>query len=406
MNQINKDYQRLPGSYLFAEVKRRQEAYETAHPDQNVIRLGVGDVTLPLAPAVIEALHKAVDEQADAATFKGYAPDHGYDFLREAIQKNDFAARGADVKVDEIVISDGAKSDSSNIQEIFGPDIKIAVGDPVYPVYIDSNIMAGRGGDYNEETGKWSDLVYLSATAENDFKPALPEEPVDLVYLCYPNNPTGTTLNTADLQKWVDWANENDAILIFDSAYESFITEDDVPHSIFELPGSRTCAIEIRSFSKRAGFTGVRLGATIIPQELEIDGVSLLDLWKRRISTKFNGAPYIVQRAGEASYSEEGKAQIEEMLAYYRRNAILIKEGLEEAGYEVFGGVNAPYVWLKTPQGMDSWDFFDFLLEKAQIVGTPGVGFGPSGAGYFRLTAFNTYEKTAEAVERIKALNK
>lgn len=315
MNQINKDYQRLPGSYLFAEVKRRQEAYETAHPDQNVIRLGVGDVTLPLAPAVIEALHKAVDEQADAATFKGYAPDHGYDFLREAIQKNDFAARGADVKVDEIVISDGAKSDSSNIQEIFGPDIKIAVGDPVYPVYIDSNIMAGRGGDYNEETGKWSDLVYLSATAENNFKPALPEEPVDLVYLCYPNNPTGTTLNTADLQKWVDWANENDAILIFDSAYESFITEEDVPHSIFELPGSRTCAIEIRSFSKRAGFTGVRLGATIIPQELEIDGVSLLDLWKRRISTKFNGAPYIVQRAGEASYSEEGKAQIEEMLA-------------------------------------------------------------------------------------------
>lgn len=406
MLSINENYLKLPGSYLFSNIAKKVKAYEAAHPDANIIRLGIGDVTRPLAPAVIDALHKAVDEQAAAETFMGYAPEHGYDFLRNAILKNDYLDRGADVRLNEIIVSDGAKSDSANIQEIFGPDIKIAVGDPVYPVYVDSNIMAGRGGEWDADSQRWSDLVYLSANAENNFKPDYPSSDVDVVYLCYPNNPTGTTLTKTELQGWVDWANENKAIIIYDAAYEAFITEDDVPHTIYECDGARNVAIELKSFSKRAGFTGLRLGYTVVPENIEINGTKLLDLWGRRTGSKFNGAPYIVQRAGEATYSDEAKAQIQETIDYYMRNTTAIRNGLIAAGYEVFGGVNAPYIWLKTPAGITSWEFFDKLLNEAEVVGTPGVGFGPSGEGYFRLTGFATYEKTVEAIERITNLTK
>ena len=357
-----------------------------------------------MAPAIIEALHKAVDEMAVKETFRGYAPDLGYDFLRNAIVENDYKARGCDISADEIFVSDGAKSDSGNIQEIFGPDCKIAVCDPVYPVYVDSNVMAGRTGTYNATTETWSDVIYMPTTAENNFVPAFPETTPDLIYICCPNNPTGTTLKKSELQAWVDYANEKGAVIIYDAAYEAYISEDDVSHSIYQCEGAKTCAIEIRSFSKNAGFTGVRLGFTVVPKELKCGEVSLNAMWARRHGTKFNGAPYIVQRAGEAVYSPEGKAQLKEQVAYYMKNASTIKKGLADAGYEVYGGVNAPYIWLKTPAGMTSWEFFDHLLEKANVVGTPGSGFGPSGEGYFRLTAFGQYENTLEALERIKAL--
>ncbi|MGN0351695.1 MAG: LL-diaminopimelate aminotransferase [Roseburia sp.] len=404
MYQINENFQKLPGSYLFSTIAKKVAAFSEANPDKNIIRLGIGDVTQPLAPAIIEALHKAVDEMADAKTFHGYAPDLGYEFLRSAIAKNDYEARGCEIAADEIFVSDGAKSDSANIQELFDVKCRIAVTDPVYPVYVDSNVMAGRTGTYDAKTETWSDVIYMPSTAENGFVPELPKEVPDMIYLCLPNNPTGTTLTKDQLQVWVDYANKNGSVIIFDAAYEAYISEPDVPHSIYECEGARTCAIELRSFSKNAGFTGVRLGFTVVPKDLKCNGVSLHAMWARRHGTKFNGAPYIVQRAGEAVYSEAGKAQLKEQVAYYMKNAKTIKTGLQEAGFTVFGGVNAPYIWLKTPDKMTSWEFFDYLLENANVVGTPGSGFGPSGEGYFRLTAFGSYENTVAALERIKNL--
>lgn len=404
MYKINDNYLKLPGSYLFSNIAKKVSAFTQANPDKKIIRLGIGDVTLPLAPAVIDRLHSAVDEMASQSTFKGYAPDLGYEFLRSAIAKHDFEARGAKISIDEIFISDGAKSDSGNITDIFSVDNKIAVCDPVYPVYVDTNAMSGRTGVYDAATEKWSNVIYMPCTQENNFAPQIPEETPDIIYLCFPNNPTGATITKPELQKWVDYANEKGAVIIYDAAYEAYISEDDVPHTIYECDGARTCAIEIRSFSKNAGFTGTRLGFTVVPKDLVCDGVSLNSLWARRHGTKFNGAPYIIQAAGEAVYTQEGMKQTKEMVAYYMNNAKTILEGLKSAGYSVSGGVNAPYIWLKTPDNMKSWDFFDYLLNEANVVGTPGSGFGPSGEGYFRLTAFGSYENTLEAIERIKKL--
>ena len=398
MFKINDNYLKLPGSYLFSTIAKKVAAYTQANPEQSIIRLGIGDVTQPLAPAIIDALHTAVDEMGVSETFHGYAPDLGYEFLRSAIAKNDYVQRGCDISADEIFISDGAKCDSGNIQEIFSKDNKIAVCDPVYPV------MAGRTGGYDAKTEMWSDVIYMPCTAENGFAPELPKETPDIIYLCFPNNPTGSTITKEQLQVWVDYANKVGAVIIYDAAYEAYISEEDVPHSIYECDGARTCAIELRSFSKNAGFTGVRLGFTVIPKELKCGDVTLHSLWARRHGTKYNGAPYIVQRAGEAVYSEAGKVQLKEQVAYYMKNAKTISNGLKEAGYTVSGGVNAPYIWLKTPDQMTSWEFFDYLLENAGIVGTPGSGFGPSGEGYFRLTAFGTYENTVAAIERIQKL--
>ena len=404
MFKINENYLKLPGSYLFSTIGKKVAAYQQANPDKAVIRLGIGDVTLPIAPAVVEAIHRAAEEMGRAETFHGYAPDLGYPFLREAIVEKDYRAWGCPVEADEIFVSDGAKSDCGNIQEIFSGDSRIAVCDPVYPVYVDSNVMAGRTGEYDEGTGVWSDVIYMPCTEENGFSPELPKETPDLIYLCNPNNPTGTTLDRSQLKVWVDYANRAGAVILYDAAYEAYISEPGVPHSIFEIEGARTCAIEFRSFSKKAGFTGVRLGFTVVPKDLKCGDMSLHSLWARRHGTKFNGAPYIEQRAGEAVYSEEGNRQVMEQVAYYMRNARTIHEGLKEAGYSVYGGVNSPYIWLKTENGMTSWEFFDYLLEQANVVGTPGSGFGPSGEGYFRLTAFGTYENTVKAVERLKAL--
>lgn len=404
MFKVNDNYLKLPGSYLFSTIGKKVNAYAAAHPDRRIIRLGIGDVTQPLAPAIIKALHGAVDEMGDAATFRGYAPDLGYEFLRNAIADNDYKARGCDIGADEIFISDGAKCDSGNIQEIFSLDNRIAVCDPVYPVYVDTNVMAGRTGTYDSQKETWSNVIYMPCTQGNDFTPDLPEETPDIIYLCFPNNPTGSAITRNRLQEWVDYANRVGAVIIYDAAYEAYISQEDIPHSIYECQGARTCAIELRSFSKNAGFTGVRLGFTVIPKELKAGDVSLHSLWARRHGTKYNGAPYIVQRAGEAVYSDEGKAQLRQQVAYYMKNAAYIYQGLKDAGYTVSGGVNAPYIWLKAPRGMSSWEFFDYLLENANVVGTPGSGFGPSGETYFRLTAFGSYENTVEAVERIKAL--
>ncbi|MCD8046049.1 MAG: LL-diaminopimelate aminotransferase [Clostridiales bacterium] len=404
MYKINDNYQKLPGSYLFSTIVKKVREYQEANPEKNLIRLGIGDVTQPLAPAIIDALHSTVDEMGKAETFRGYAPDLGYEFLRNAIAENDYRARGCDISPDEIFVSDGAKSDSANIQEIFSVENKIAVCDPVYPVYVDSNVMAGRTGTYDPAAETWSDVIYMPCTKENGFVPAFPEKTPDMIYLCLPNNPTGTTLTKSQLQEWVDYANRVGAVILYDGAYEAYISEDDVAHTIYECEGAKTCAIELKSFSKNAGFTGVRLGYTVVPKELTCGGVALHGMWARRHGTKFNGAPYIVQRAGEAVYSEAGKAQLKEQVAYYMKNAAAIKSGLTEAGYEVFGGVNAPYIWLKTPGNMTSWEFFDYLLSTANVVGTPGSGFGPSGEGYFRLTAFGTYENTLAALERIRKM--
>lgn len=404
MFKVNENYLKLPGSYLFSTVGRKQREYEAAHPDKKVIRLSIGDVTQPLAPVIIDALHKAVDEMGVKETFHGYAPDLGYEFLRNAIAKNDYADRGCDIAADEIFVSDGAKCDSGNIQEIFSLDNKIAVCDPVYPVYVDTNVMAGRAGDYNPKTERYSNVIYMPCVADNNFAPELPKETPDIIYLCFPNNPTGSTITKDQLQEWVDYANRVGAVIIYDAAYEAYISEDNVPHTIYECEGARTCAIELKSFSKNAGFTGTRLGYSVVPKDLKSDGVSLHSLWARRHGTKYNGAPYIIQRAGEAVYSDEGKAQLKQQVAYYMNNAKVIYEGLKDAGYTVSGGVNAPYIWLKTPDKMTSWEFFDYLLEKANVVGTPGSGFGPSGEGYFRLTAFGSYENTLEAIERIKKM--
>ncbi len=404
MFKVNEDYLKLPGSYLFSTIGKKVAAYMANHPDKKIIRLGIGDVTQPLAPAIIESLHSAVDEMAYAETFRGYAPDLGYEFLRKAMAENDYKERGCDIRPDEIFISDGAKCDSGNIQEIFAKDNKIAVCDPVYPVYVDTNVMAGRTGTFDRKTETWNGVIYMPCTKETNFAPELPKETPDIIYLCFPNNPTGSTITKQQLQEWVDYANKTGAVIIYDAAYEAYITEENVPHTIYECDGARTCAIELRSFSKNAGFTGVRLGAAVIPKDIKSGDVTLHSLWSRRHGTKYNGAPYIVQKAGEAVYSQEGKAQLKEQVEYYMKNARVIYEGLKSAGYNVSGGVNAPYIWLEAPKGMSSWDFFDYLLEKANVVGTPGSGFGPGGEGYFRLTAFGSYENTVEAIDRMKAL--
>ncbi|MBK5246790.1 MAG: LL-diaminopimelate aminotransferase [Peptostreptococcaceae bacterium] len=405
MTIVNENYLKLPGSYLFSEIGKRVHKFTEENPDAKIIRLGIGDVTRPLAPAVIEAMHKAVDEMADEKTFRGYGPEQGYSFLIEKIIRFDYESRGINLGVDEVFVSDGSKIDTGNIQEIFGLENKIAVTDPVYPVYIDTNVMAGRTGTMGMD-GKWSDITYLPCTAENGFVPVLPEGKVQMIYLCLPNNPTGTTLSKTELKKWVDYAKTNKAIILFDSAYEAYIQEDDVPHSIYEIEGAREVAIEFRSFSKTAGFTGTRCAYTVIPKEVTGytsagDSVEVNKLWNRRQTTKFNGVPYIIQRAAEAVYSEAGQAQIKEQINYYMKNAKAIKECLEGLGYKAFGGINAPYIWLKTPDGMDSWSFFDKLLSEYHIVGTPGVGFGPNGEGYFRLTAFASKDSTDEAIKRL-----
>ena len=401
MFTINENYLKLPGSYLFSNIAKKVNAYQSENPEAQILRLGIGDVTQPLAPAIIEALHKAVDEMANAETFHGYAPDLGYEFLRSAIAKNDYKDRGCDISADEIFVSDGAKCDSGNIQEIFGLDNKIAVCDPVYPVYVDTNVMAGRSGEYNPNTQNFDGMIYMPCLEENDFVPEFPKENPDIIYLCFPNNPTGATITKAQLQEWVDYARKIGAVIIYDAAYEAYITEEEIPHSIYECEGARECAIELHSFSKNAGFTGVRLGYTVVPKDLKCGDVQLHSLWARRHGTKYNGAPYIVQRAGEAVYSDAGKAQLKEQVAYYMQNAKVIYEGLKNAGYSVSGGVNAPYIWLKTPDKMTSWEFFDKLLHEANVVGTPGSGFGAHGEGYFRLSAFGSHENTIKAVERI-----
>lgn len=408
MATINDNYLKLPGSYLFAEIGRRVAAYKEAHPEADIIRLGIGDVTQPLPPACIEAMHKAVDELAKAETFRGYGPEQGYTFLTEAILKNNYEPYGLHFGTDEIFVSDGSKSDCGNIQEIFGLANKVAITDPVYPVYLDTNVMAGRTGELQKD-GHFEGVTYLPCNAENNFAPELPTEHVDMIYLCCPNNPTGTTLSHAELKKWVDYAKKEDAVILFDAAYAAYITEDDVPRTIYEIEGATEVAIEFRSFSKTAGFTGTRCGYTIIPKGVTgkaADGsrVDFNRLWNRRHTTKFNGTAYIVQRGAAAIYTEEGKAQVKETIAYYMENARLIRDGLKAAGLEAYGGVNAPYIWLKTPHNMPSWDFFDKLLNEVNIVGTPGAGFGPCGENYFRLTAFGDRENTLRAVERIKTL--
>lgn len=402
---INDNYLKLPGSYLFAEIAKRVAAFKTAHPDAEIIRLGIGDVTRPLTPAVIAGLQQAVTEMSQAETFRGYGPEQGYSFLIQQIIKHDYASRGIELAEDEVFVSDGSKSDVANIQEIFGINNKVAITDPVYPVYLDTNVMAGRTGSF--QNGVFENIVYLPCNAENGFIPELPKEKVDMIYLCLPNNPTGTTLTKAQLKEWVDYARANDAVILFDAAYEAYIQEDDIPHSIYEIEGAKEVAIEFRSFSKTAGFTGTRCAFTVVPKTvtaLTADGerCPLNKLWNRRQTTKFNGVPYIIQKGAEAVYTPQGQAEIKELVGYYMNNAKIIREGLQSIGLTVFGGVNAPYIWLKTPQGLDSWAFFDKLLSEAHLVGTPGTGFGPAGAGYFRLTAFGNTENTLAAVERIK----
>lgn len=406
MARINDDYLKLPGSYLFADIAHKVEAFKQMHPETELIRLGIGDVTRPLPPSIIAALHKAVDEQATPEGFRGYGPEQGYAFLREAIAAGDFAPRGVEIDPADIFISDGAKCDLGNFQELFGRESVIAVTDPVYPVYVDSNVMAGRAGSLDDKAGSWSDIVYLPCTAENGFIPSLPAKRPDVIYLCLPNNPTGTALSRADLQRWVDYARANECLILFDAAYEAYIREEGIPHSIYELEGAKEVAVEFRSFSKPAGFTGLRCGYVVVPETVRAraaDGkmVALKPLWNRRQTTKYNGCPYIVQRAAEAVYSPQGRREVRDNVDYYMENAATVRSGLQAAGLEVYGGVNAPYIWLKTPGGMDSWAFFEMLLHGLGIVGTPGVGFGPGGEGYFRLTAFGSHENTAKAMRRI-----
>lgn len=410
MTSINQNYLELQGSYLFSEIAKRRTKFIQENPNAEIISLGIGDVTRGLPEAVLGAMHSAVDELAAPGSFRGYGPEQGYDFLIQAIIENDYKARGIDIASNEVFVSDGSKCDVGNIQEIFSENSIVAVQDPVYPVYVDTNVMAGRSGKYNQDTKRYENIAYLECTAENDFKPSLPDRKVDIIYLCYPNNPTGMTLTKDELKIWVDYARANNCIILYDSAYEAFIQEEDVPHSIYEIEGAREVAIEFRSFSKTAGFTGVRCAYTVVPRELKgLDAagseVLINDLWNRRHTTKFNGVSYVTQRGAAAIYSPEGKEQIKSLVDYYMTNAAIIRDGLASLGLEVYGGVNAPYIWLKTPNGMDSWSFFDKLLSEANIVGTPGVGFGQSGQGYFRLTAFGSRENTEKAVERIRKLS-
>ena len=407
MYKINENYLELQDSYLFSTIAKKLEEYKTKNPDKEIIKMGIGDVTRPIVPIIIEAMHKAVDEMQNGETFRGYGPEQGYEFLREKISKYDYNDRGVNINPDEIFVSDGSKCDVANILDILGNENKVAITDPVYPVYLDTNVMIGAAGKYNKEKGMYGDIVYIPIKAENNFIPELPKEKVDLIYLCLPNNPTGTVLNKVELKKWIDYAKENKSLILFDSAYERYITEEDIPHSIYEIEGAKEVAIEFRSFSKTAGFTGVRCAYTVVPKELKCktsknEEVMLNKLWNRRMSTKFNGVSYITQRAAESVYSEEGQRQIKENIDYYMENARIIREGLNKAGFVTYGGVNAPYIWLKVPEGLTSWEFFDKLLNEKQIVGTPGVGFGPSGEGYFRLTAFGTRENTIKAMERMQ----
>lgn len=410
MFRINDNFTKLPASYLFSEVARRVNAYSESHPGADIIRMGIGDVTRPLCQAAVEALHKAVDDEAAGETFHGYGPEQGYSFLAEKIARYDYRERGIKIDTDEIFVSDGAKSDTGNIGDILSTANRVAVTDPVYPVYVDTNVMGGRAGDLGAD-GRWTEIEYLPCTAENGFVPALPVNNPDVIYLCYPNNPTGTTLTRRQLKTWIDYCREHGALLLFDAAYEAFIREEDVAHSIYEIEGAREVAIEFRSFSKTAGFTGIRLGYTVVPKELmgldeKGNKIALNGLWRRRQTTKFNGASYLTQRAAEALYTEEGQRQVKETIDYYLENARMLREGLAEAGYEAVGGINSPYIWLKTPGTMTSWEFFDYLLDRYHIVGTPGSGFGPSGEGYFRLTAFNTHENTRRCIERLGATDR
>ena len=403
MAKINQNFLKLPGGYLFPEIGRRVRAFSAEDPPMPLIRLGIGDVTLPLAPTVVEAMTKATAEMGVKETFRGYCEETcgAYDFLRFAI-RDDYKARGVDIADDEIFVSDGAKSDCGNIGDIFDVDNIVAVCDPVYPVYVDTSAMAGRAGEYDAANQRWTKLHYMPCTAENGFTPAIPDKKVDMIYLCFPNNPTGAVATKEQLQKWVDYANSVGAVILFDSAYEAYITDPAIPHSIFEIPGAKTCAIELRSFSKTAGFTGTRCAYTVVPKELEREGASLNKLWNRRQSTKFNGVSYVIQRAAEATLTPLGKEQTGEMIRYYLQNAQVIKAGLTQAGLTVYGGDNSPYIWARVPQGTDSWSFFDKLLKEACVVTTPGAGFGPSGDGYIRLTAFGDAEATKEAVRRIQ----
>ncbi len=409
MYTLNDQFRKLPGNYLFATIAKKIKEYTAEHPDHRLIRLGIGDVTSPLAPAVIDAMHQAVEEMSRAETFRGYGPDFGYDFLVQAIIDHDFRSRGVEIDFDEIFVSDGCKSDSGNIGDIFSIYNRVAVCDPVYPVYVDSNVMAGRAGEFDPQTGLWSNFIYLPCKEENGFIPEIPEicdgtKTPDMIYLCFPNNPSGASIGYEELKKWVDYAKAVGAVILFDAAYEAFITEDR-PHSIFEIPGAKECAIELRSFSKTAGFTGVRCGYTVVPKALVRDGVRVRDLWARRQATKFNGVSYVTQRAAAAVYSPEGKVQIKETIGKYMENAKILREGLTAMGFTVSGGINAPYIWMKTPNGMTSWEFFDYLLHEAEVVGTPGSGFGPCGEGYFRLTAFGSKEASLEALSRIRAVS-
>ncbi|MBS7401983.1 MAG: LL-diaminopimelate aminotransferase [Oscillospiraceae bacterium] len=399
MVKLNENFAKLPGSYLFAEIARRTAEYTKANPDRRLIKLGIGDVTQPLSPSVISAMHKAVDEMGSKESFMGYGPYEGYAFLREAIVSHDYAPFGAPISADEIFISDGAKSDCGNIGDIFSEDNIVAVCDPVYPVYVDVNAMAGRAGDYDGT--RWTNLVYLPCNERNGFIPELPVRKPDIIYLCFPNNPTGAAANKEQLKLWVDYALRNDAIILFDAAYREYITEPDIPHSIYEIEGATECAIEFCSFSKTAGFTGTRCGYTTIPRALKREGESLYDVWMRRQSSKYNGTPYIIQRGAEAVYSPEGEREYKQQIAYYMNNAAVIRDGLKQAGLTVYGGVNSPYIWAKTPDGMQSWDFFDKLLREANVVTTPGAGFGPEGEGFIRLTGFGDAEATKQAIERI-----
>lgn len=409
MITVNENFLKLQAGYLFPEIGRRIKAFKAENPDADIIKMGIGDVTQPLAPAVVEAMHKAADEMADIEGFKGYDDGGvGYEFLRQAIIDNDYKSRGVELDIDEIFISDGAKSDTANMQEIFGCDNIVAVTDPVYPVYVDTNVMAGRTGKATKD-GRYERIVYMPCMAENDFVPTLPDEQVDMIYLCYPNNPTGAVATKEQLKKWVDYARKNKAVILFDSAYEAFITDKNVPHSIYEIQGAKEVAIEFRSFSKTAGFTGVRCAYSVVPKALKAykaDGsaVDVRPLWARRHCTKFNGVSYITQRGAEAVYSEQGRKQIKDTIKLYMSNAGRIREGLTRLGYIVYGGINAPYIWLKTPDDMSSWDFFDHLLNKANVVGTPGAGFGAAGEGYFRLTAFALPENVQKAMERFAEL--
>lgn len=403
---INENFIKIPATYLFSEIAKRVAQHKEKNPEAKIIRMGIGDVSLPLPDASVDAMINAAEEQRHASTFRGYGPEQGYAFLRESIVANDYTAKGIDIEADEIFVSDGAKSDTGNIGDIFSSDNKVAITDPSYPVYVDTNAMAGRAGEPSN-SGAWTNLVYLPCNAENNFVPALPTEKVDIIYLCYPNNPTGTTLTKDQLAVWIDYAKKNKSVILFDAAYEAFITEENVPHSIYEIEGAKDVAIEFRSFSKTAGFTGTRCGYTVIPKQLMAytesgEAVALNKLWNRRHTTKFNGTSYVVQRAAEATYSEAGKKQVRALIDFYTENARIIREGLLKAGYQIFGGVNAPYVWAKAPEGMSSWEYFDYLLKEKNIVTTPGAGFGASGEGFVRFSAFGSRQDTIEAMKRLE----